>query len=544
MARALGIGIAVLAAAGLAVFLVVRGASVFSSGNALPGGGESKTAKGDEPLTATAAVAKPPAFTAWPAPAAALVLSGEAHGYLEPCGCTENQSGGVARRSDLFKQLRDRGWPVAGLDLGGTVKRTRKQTEYKFVATTDALRKMGYRGLGLGPEELRLQPAFLIGQNAGSEPTGEGLAFLGANETFFGLPESELPGGPKRLTVFELGGMKVGAAMVVGESRQQGIFPEGAGSDVAFVPPADVLGGVVKNLEAAGTRLNVLLSYADLDESRRLAERFPQFAVVVSAGGPEDPHGEPERVGKTLLVTVGHKGKHAGVLGVYPDDPKQPLRFDLVDLSKDRFRHDTAMDAIMKEYQQTLRDNLSDVFNDLPEGFPPGEGTYVGAAKCGECHKQAFAKWKETKHAGAYESLAEGRPTFEGTWVPRSHDPECLSCHVTGWNPQEAYPYVSGFLPQEIAAERNAPQRFAALKGQQCENCHGPGSGHVAVFEKWTANPRSVTPAEQAAAKAAVKVDLATAKQSQCIRCHDLDNDPHFDFDTYWPKVQHTGLRN
>ena len=548
MARALGVGLAVLAAVGLTAFLVMRGPSLFPSAG--PPAGPPAAVKDGDPSphgdapSAKAATAKPPAFTAWPAPAAVLVLTGEGHGYLEPCGCTENQSGGVARRSDLFKQLRGRGWAAAGLDVGGTVERTRKQTEFKFVAMTDALRKMGYKALGLGPEELRLQPAFLLGQHAPSETPGEGLAFLGSNEMFFGVPESELPGGPKRLTVFEIGGVKVGVAMVVGESRQRGIFPEGAGSDVAFTPPAEALAGVVKDLEAAGTGLNVLLSYADLDESRRLAEQFPQFAAVVSTGGPEDPRREPETVGKTLLVTVGHKGKHAGVLGVYPKDAKQPLRYDLVDLSKDRFRHDTAMDEVMREYQQTLRDNLSAVFADLPEGYPPGEGTYVGAAKCGECHKQAFAKWKTTKHAGAYESLAEGRPGFEGSWVARAHDPECLSCHVTGWNPQEAYPYVAGFLPREIAAERNEPHRFDLLKGQQCENCHGPGSGHVATFERWNKNPRSVTPAEQAAAKAAVKVHLATAKRSLCIGCHDLDNDPHFDFDTYWPKVQHTGLRN
>ena len=27
-----------------------------------------------------------------------------------------------------------------------------------------------------------------------------------------------------------------------------------------------------------------------------------------------------------------------------------------------------------------------------------------------------------------------------------------------------------------------------------------------------------------------------------CAKCHDPDNDPHFDFPTYWPKVNHSGL--
>ena len=26
---------------------------------------------------------------------------------------------------------------------------------------------------------------------------------------------------------------------------------------------------------------------------------------------------------------------------------------------------------------------------------------------------------------------------------------------------------------------------------------------------------------------------------NNCLECHDLDNSPQFDFDTYWPQVEH-----
>jgi hypothetical protein len=26
---------------------------------------------------------------------------------------------------------------------------------------------------------------------------------------------------------------------------------------------------------------------------------------------------------------------------------------------------------------------------------------------------------------------------------------------------------------------------------------------------------------------------------NNCLECHDLDNSPQFDFDTYWPPVEH-----
>ncbi|MBA3314827.1 MAG: hypothetical protein M3552_08515 [Planctomycetota bacterium] len=532
MSRNIALALLALVGVALALLVYASGSSIFSAVDK-PDGANRKQPPRVE------ATEQPPRFQDWPKPAAVLVLTGEQHGYLEPCGCSEKQSGGMARRSDLMKQLRDKGWDVAGLDLGGTVKRARKQSEYKFAAITDALRTLDYRGVGLGPEELRLQPAFLLSEHVPADDGSPGLAFLGSNETFFGVPDLE--GGPRKSVVFESGGVKIGAAMILGESQQRGLFPEGASADVAFTPAAESLEEVVKQFGDEKTQINVLLSYASLEESRALAKRFPQFNVVVSAGGPEDPHGKPEQVGDSLLVTVGHKGKYAGVLSVYPDDEKQPLRYELVDLDRDRFKHDPAMDAIMREYQNTLADNLADVFADLPESSPPTEGTYVGAQKCGECHKQAFAKWSTTKHAAAYTSLAKGREKFEGTWVDRRRDPECLSCHVTGWNPQEAYPYLSGFLPQEIAAERSEPHRHDLLAGQQCENCHGPGSVHVDIFEKWDRNAKSVSQSDLARAKALVK---RARTEDLCVRCHDYENSPDFKFDEYWKKVDHTGLRN
>ena len=51
-------------------------------------------------------------------PAAVLVISGEQDGYMEPCGCSEDQEGGLIRRYDLVERLHKRNWPTALIDLG------------------------------------------------------------------------------------------------------------------------------------------------------------------------------------------------------------------------------------------------------------------------------------------------------------------------------------------------------------------------------------------------------------------------------------------
>ena len=46
-------------------------------------------------------------------PAAVLVITGEQDGYMEPCGCSEDQEGGLIRRYDLVERLHQRNWPTA-----------------------------------------------------------------------------------------------------------------------------------------------------------------------------------------------------------------------------------------------------------------------------------------------------------------------------------------------------------------------------------------------------------------------------------------------
>ena len=80
----------------------------------------------------------------WPRPQLALMISGEQHGYFEPCGCTSNQMGGMARRADLVKKLMEAGWEVRGVDLGGLSRRTIRQAQIKFESSLQALRDLQY----------------------------------------------------------------------------------------------------------------------------------------------------------------------------------------------------------------------------------------------------------------------------------------------------------------------------------------------------------------------------------------------------------------
>ena len=481
---------------------------------------------------------KPPAlkFKEWEKPAAALVLSGEQHGYIEPCGCSETQSGGLARRADLIQMMGQLGWPVAGLDLGGDLKRNNLQSKLKLEAILKALHAMDYRTMALGYEELHLNAGTLLNDYQTQMLPGEDVrpVLAGANVVIYKTPEL----GPVRSQVVQVGDVKIGVAAIVGPSVGTKLYGENATGDIEIQPPADVLPGIIQELAGRHTDFNVLLSHATFDETAELLKQFPNFEIALCESGGDEGKDDPKIVGKAQVIQVGWKGKYVGVLAYYPDRPEKKFQYELVELDNKNFENAKSIEPILIDYQKQLKQNAAEIFDQL-NGASGSDSTYVGAATCGECHKKAYEKWKSTKHAHAYETLKTGRKGQYSRPISRIHDPECLACHVAGWNPQQVTRYETGFLPEELADARGEPALFHNLQGQQCENCHGPGSGHVDLERLWAKDRESADKDKLTAARKQIQLTKAAAKEHLCVKCHDYENSPKFEFDPYWDKVKH-----
>ena len=113
-----------------------------------------------------------PIFVGWPKPQLALVITGRQDGYLEPCGCAglDRMKGGMSRRHTFFQMLRNQGWPVVRLDVGDLVKGFGLQAELKFQIAVEAMRKMNYQGVTLGPLDLKLPAGVVVAQVVNRRP--------------------------------------------------------------------------------------------------------------------------------------------------------------------------------------------------------------------------------------------------------------------------------------------------------------------------------------------------------------------------------------
>src|SRR5438132_1375299 len=108
------------------------------------------------PAGDVASQAGPGLFRDWPKPDVAIVLSAQQFGYLQPCGCSEPQKGGLARRFNMIQTLRKRGWQVVAGDLGDLAQISGPQTLLKYKYSMQAHQMLNYAGVVIGANEMAL----------------------------------------------------------------------------------------------------------------------------------------------------------------------------------------------------------------------------------------------------------------------------------------------------------------------------------------------------------------------------------------------------
>jgi len=449
----------------------------------------------------------------WDSPQFVFFVTGRQHGYMEPCGCTglENAKGGLSRRYTMLKRVRKRGWNVIPIDVGNQVRRFGKQADMKFQRTADLLKKMNYAAVAFGPDDLRLSINGLL------FPVNDAQNFVVSNVDLAQLNRSV------RVIVPDKTQTRVGITGVLGVAEQKKI--NRSETDVVVTHPRVGIEKAKAEFQRKQTKFNVLLAHASLEETDKIVRSYPNdFDLVVTAGGAGEPTLEPATIkgSKSRIVQVGTKGMYVGLVGVF-DNPQRPLRYVRVALDA-QFEDSDEVLEIFGDYQSDLEVQGLEGLGVKPIKHPSGN-RFVGYQTCGECHTTAAEIFEKTPHHHATTSLIKP-PNSRGE-IPRHFDPECLSCHVTGWEPQKYLPFESGYL--NVAME--------AVHANGCENCHGPGSAHVAAEN----GDADVSDEEIDRLRSQMRLTLEEARKTKGYECHDIDNSPEFKFDEYWERVKHYG---
>lgn len=468
-------------------------------------------------------------------PTFALFVTGRQHGYIEPCGCTGlfNQKGGLMRRHRALQILQARGWDLVPIDTGNQIRRhVQQQPKIKLRHTWHGLcNVMKYDAIGIGPDELKVDPLDLV--QTIMNVVGDSLPFVCANVDLLETGEDTR----KQFIIAEKNGKRIGITQVLDD---ESIKPFANTNELTLKPMGKAIIDVAAPM--ANCDLKVLMLHTEsVATAKQVATQYPFFDLLIHTTSAGEPEKIPTQVQAgnhtTSLIQVGTKGMYVGVVGFYDKGGKLEMKYERVPLDG-RFSDSKQMEQVFASYQNELKLLYTKgQLTDIKQQPHPSRAKFVGSESCFECHDQEFEIWEDGvdgdggPHFIATDSIVKP-PNSRGS-QPRHYDPECISCHATGWHPQDFYPYETGFINLK---------NHSHLSGNGCENCHGPGSEHVAI-EQAKGKGQNVDEAKLKSLRESVRLTLQEAKNEHCQTCHDADNSPDFlkdgAFEKYWAKIEH-----
>lgn len=366
------------------------------------------------------------AVGAWPrseAKEVLLLIGGDSHGYLSPCGCTKPMSGGIRRRAAAVRNLAT-GKPALVLENGGLVHGLGRQDQLKAETISEALKAMDCDAVNLTSSEAAMGRGMVesIARLTNNKLTSSSIA----NQV--GLPITE---------ALEEEGIWVAGLSIKANAIATDLTDRPVNLDEALE--------TLETRAAQAKEPLVVMLEGQESDARALAKSHPAIRVIVySALG--DPPSAPTQEGNTLLVTPGEHGKSVirlkyrdhkfqdyAVIKLDPDIPDDPSVSRFYDRYLDRVTNEKLMDA-------------------MPRIAGP---KFAGTATCGMCHGDALETWKKSAHSHALKTLESEK---------HGRDPDCVACHVVGVDNE------NGFRSRDLTPE---------LADVNCESCHGPGNDHA-----------------------------------------------------------------
>jgi len=270
--------------------------------------------------------------------------------------------------------------------------------------------------------------------------------------------------------------------------------------NVVVANPSDELKRYIGEMKKKADQVIVLAAMAK-DDAKLVAREVPGIDMIVG-GYTGVTTAVEEKEGTTALFYVGNQGKYLGEHRMFQEGGLTQIKTAQHYLSV-AYPEDAAMkakvDAALNEINELGRaaaEQLAKSVSAPGAAAPPADASakpYVGAEACKTCHTADYALWSSSMHAHAMQTLVTKKADFNS---------ECVGCHVVGYKKR------GGF-----ADNATTPN----LANVQCEACHGPGARHVE-------NPG---------------VPYGKAGKPSCMPCHNHENSPSFDFDTYWPRIRH-----
>jgi 2',3'-cyclic-nucleotide 2'-phosphodiesterase (5'-nucleotidase family) len=404
-----------------------------------------------------------------------IVFTGNLLAELKPCGCAkEEDQGGIERRMQYLNDIRRIQPNLLLLDTGDQFKEPTRQGKLKAETLLIATEKMRYDAIALGDRDMVYGSKFLKDRPK--------IPWIGGN-----LMIDQFEPIRSKVKLFS-NGLKVGVLAVADPS----LFYKHVGLNVTD-PKIAAMKLITRMNETESPDLIVLLTHA----KRQAALSYLNMdGVDIVINGhifteSDDIDIDPVRKNGKIFIQSASRGQKMGELRVLVDpEGNKSMSHRMVKLDSS-VKFDSEMVKLYGEYNEKVEAMFFKTLAEKRSGRK--KSVYGGDALCKTCHSSEHRVWSGSRHGRAYATLRI---------INKAFDPECLVCHVVGFN-----------LPGGFISELDTPE----LKNVQCEVCHGPGRNHSLVPQ----------------------AGFGSKASEACKQCHVKNHSPRFNYAEYWPKIKH-----
>lgn len=420
-----------------------------------------------------------------PAETLTIGFSNDLNGELRSCGCLVKDLGGLGRRATMVEIVRDSTENFLLVDAGDFFGKELNYGKEKADVTMKSMAWMEYDAVVVGEKDFGFGVDYVV------KRTKEiGLPVITAN-LYDAITDTLL--FPPSWVVEFASGLEVGLIGVLSDGLK--LPPQVPAGRIRITDPVQAVKREVEELRDQ-VDLVIVVAHVIRREAQTIATEVPEVDVVVFGHeGRTTGKGKTRRFGNAFLLQGPSKGLFMGVAFAVLDgnDGIRRLSKFQTPLSKDLEDHE-AIAKLFRSYDMSVaakeRSGIPAAVLEARAGL---KKPFAGSDACRECHETEYTIWKQSTHAEAF-AILERRS--------RQFDRDCIPCHTTGFYKRGGFEHVT------VTPE---------LVDVGCESCHGNGHDHVDDPE----------------------THFEDEPRETCRKCHNADQTPDFDFDTFWAQIQH-----
>ncbi|MCH7472991.1 hypothetical protein IIA79_08585 [bacterium] len=327
-----------------------------------------------------------------------IVWNYDTSGYLETCGCSTHQLGGLARRATMIEQLRV-SQPVLAIEGAHIVQEAGEWQLFKGETIVRSLNAMGYDAMMLGVRE--------------AQHGADGIARLTTLADFDCFSANLMVDGEPYSPASALVNIAGSTVGITGVSQPEAVsfeLPQGMG----FSDPVAGLEAALGKLEQKAD-LVVLCLEGESTWIDGMVQRFSNRAGLFLTGDRTGSTAGLEFGGDPPRLNNWKLGKYLGMLTV--DPAPVGYVFTGANLPLDDAIADSPLlkEMLENDFRSQLKDRFfSAVKVDL-------EQQYLPPNSCMPCHAGAYKVYAASGHARALSSLSQAN---------QAYNPDCMACHV------------------------------------------------------------------------------------------------------------------